>query len=90
MPVRDFIDAAGVRWQVWETRPTTGATALPGYETGWLTFEAGAQLRRLAPIPARWEQLPERELERLCHRAVDGRRWRRASPGALDDSPPPG
>lgn len=83
MAVRDFIDATGVPWRVWETRPTTDAIARPGYEAGWLTFESPAQLRRLAPIPAQWEQVPDEQLERLCRRAVDGRRRRVPMPPAL-------
>lgn len=78
MAVRDFIDGAGTRWRVWETRPAARAAAAPGYETGWLTFESGSMLRRLAPIPGGWEQLPDAELERLCRRATEGRRRRTA------------
>lgn len=32
---------------------------------GWLCFQNGAEKRRLAPIPAAWERLPEDELNRL-------------------------
>ena len=42
----------------------------PGLEQGWLVFESRAERRRLAPIPGGWEQLSERELEALCHRAA--------------------
>lgn len=41
------------------------ATLLRSLEGGWLTFESEAEKRRLVPIPAGWEQLPDPELERL-------------------------
>lgn len=37
----------------------------PGLADGWLCFGLGAERRRLAPVPARWEELPPPELERL-------------------------
>jgi hypothetical protein len=36
---------------------------------GWLAFACGATRRRLAPVPAGWERLPDAELARLCERA---------------------
>jgi hypothetical protein len=42
----------------------------PGYENGWLCFAAGGQRRRLAPIPADWEDCSERALEAHCARAA--------------------
>lgn len=43
---------------------------LPGYEQGWLCFEGGADRRRLAPIPAGWEDCDAAALEAYCRRAV--------------------
>lgn len=37
----------------------------PGYADGWLCFGQGGERRRLAPVPADWEDLPPHELERL-------------------------
>jgi hypothetical protein len=75
MASREFIDSAGESWLVWDTRPTTRARLDPVFETGWLTFESGPQLRRLAPMPSAWESLPDQELERLCRAATPvGRR----------------
>ena len=55
----------------------------PGLAAGWLCFEQGPERRRLAPIPQGWEQLVERELERLrdCASRVPGpeERQRRAT-----------
>lgn len=51
-----------------------------GYEEGWLTFESAASLRRLMPVPADWEELPDRQLERLGESAKPVvRRVRQAS-----------
>jgi hypothetical protein len=40
-----------------------------GRENGWLTFEAGAEKRRLSPIPDGWDHAPEDELARWLDRA---------------------
>jgi hypothetical protein len=40
-----------------------------GLSRGWLAFEAGADKRRLAPIPGGWEQLTDAELAILCAKA---------------------
>jgi hypothetical protein len=41
----------------------------PDLARGWLTFESDTEKRRLAPIPQRWETLPDSELTRLCQQA---------------------
>ena len=41
-----------------------------GLDSGWLAFESDRERRRLSPIPAGWEHVPESELERLCRRAA--------------------
>jgi hypothetical protein len=66
MAVREFVDVAGLPWRVWCTRPSSRVALMLGYEEGWLTFESAASLRRLMPVPAGWDDLPDRELERLC------------------------
>jgi hypothetical protein len=86
MASREFIDSAGEHWLVWDTRPTTRAWLDPSFETGWLTFGCGSQLRRLAPTPDGWETLPDRELERLCRSATPVER-RRTPPRAIDTPP---
>jgi hypothetical protein len=54
-----------MHWHVWNTVPISGAVINPGFEKGWLTFESeSGALRRLAPVPAEWEDLPA---ERLFH-----------------------
>lgn len=37
---------------------------------GWLCFETQGHKRRLAPIPADWEQFDPEDLERLCREAA--------------------
>jgi hypothetical protein len=70
MPSKDFTDASGMGWRVWNTVPVSGAVINPGFEKGWLTFESDAgALRRLAPIPAAWEQLPLNRLIDLLNLA---------------------
>lgn len=41
----------------------------PELAAGWLAFESPTERRRLAPIPAGWDQYSDAELERLCERA---------------------
>ena len=41
-----------------------------GLAQGWLTFDAGTQRRRLAPVPRAWEGLDDAELAALCRAAV--------------------
>ena len=41
-----------------------------GLSRGWLAFEADGDKRRLAPIPAGWEDLDESQLAELCRRAT--------------------
>jgi hypothetical protein len=70
MASKDFTDASGMNWCVWNTVPISGAVINPGFEKGWLTFESDSgSLRRLAPIPAGWEQLPADRLVELLRNA---------------------
>ena len=72
MPSKNFTDASGMSWRVWNTVPVSGAVINPGFDKGWLTFESGAgALRRLAPIPQDWEGLPTNRLEDLLNRAKE-------------------
>jgi len=70
MASRDFEDASGMSWRVWNTVPISGAVITPGFEKGWLTFESSSgALRRLAPIPEGWEHLPDDRLVILLRNA---------------------
>jgi hypothetical protein len=66
MPIREFRDSDGRLWRVWGTIPDHARTLGSLYETGWLTFESGPERRRLAPIPAGWEEAPPDRLGLLC------------------------
>ena len=48
-----------------------------GFELGWLVFESGDEKRRLAPVPAGWEQMTAHELRALCATAKPSHRWTR-------------
>jgi hypothetical protein len=41
---------------------------------GWLAFDAGQEMRRLAPIPDGWELMSDRQLLALCDTAEPARR----------------
>ena len=63
MASRNFTDPNGMIWQVWNTVPISGAVINPGFDKGWLTFESDTgALRRLAPVPAGWQDLTEERL----------------------------
>lgn len=83
MALREFADARGNSWRVWETRPASGRLR-DEFLHGWLTFErheraAGdaAIRRRLAPVPDGWADLPDDDLRRLCQAAQAERPRRR-------------
>lgn len=69
VPVREFSDPEGTRWKIWATYPTVGGIYSHGFEQGWLTFEAGTQRFRLAPIPARWENADEAKMRLMLKAA---------------------
>ena len=73
MPSKDFTDASGMQWRVWNTVPISGAVInAAGFENGWLTFESDAgALRRLAPVPAGWEHLPTARILELLRAAKE-------------------
>ena len=62
MALRELEDASGCRWRVWETAPARTTGLSERYQGGWLTFDCGAERRRLAPVPAGWEALPTERL----------------------------
>ncbi len=68
MPIRDFVDADGVRWNVWSTVPEMRGV-VGSMQGGWLTFESGEVRRRLVPIPANWHGASLGELRELCRKA---------------------
>ena len=72
MATRDFRDGNGLSWRVWSTVPISGAVINAGFDKGWLTFEsATGALRRLAPVPAGWEDVSNERLDLLCRAATE-------------------
>jgi len=69
MPIREFTDSKNVTWRVWTTKPGNANVVSAEYRDGWLTFDCGPVRRRLAPIPARWEEMSPERLELLCRMA---------------------
>lgn len=86
---RVFDDARGNHWHAFAVKSSTAIEerrALPeAFRRGWLVFESGDEIRRLAPVPENWEELPVEALRDLCQRASVSRR-RGASPPSGSDS----
>ena len=68
VPIRDFVDSAGIHWQVWSTVPVTEGVA-GAFRQGWLTFDSPIERRRLVPIPFNWQVATASELGAFCERA---------------------
>ena len=74
MAHRQFTDAAGVEWRVFQTDPTAfpadweqrAAMIHEEFLGGWLTFACTTETRRLAPIPPAWQDMPDEQLGFLC------------------------
>jgi hypothetical protein len=79
MALREFVDAQGRQWRVWETVPARAA-GLGELRGGWLTFDNGAERRRLAPVPERWTALADERLALLLRIAQPT-----SSPGVGND-----
>jgi hypothetical protein len=77
--LRDFRDAEGREWRVWEVRPgSTGRRINPErylgeYVKGWLAFECPQDdvRKRLPNHPADWIGMADADLDQLLPRAVD-------------------
>jgi len=72
--MRVLLDSTGVRWMVFEVKQPAGnderASYLPEeFGKGWLCFESSTSKRRLTPIPPRWREYGDEELERMLGRA---------------------
>ena len=92
--MRQFRDESGIEWKVSLTPRGSDAVSkehyLPeAYRGGWLVFESANEKRRLAPVPADWEQMPEADLAALCSKASTQPARARASAGAESKSDTP-
>lgn len=75
MAHREFRDAAGVRWEVWDVVPgaVTGTPLVAPREDlaeGWLVFRSATERRRLFQRPLGWERYNDEQLSFLCGFAV--------------------
>ena len=82
--MRFLTDAAGVEWTVFEVKRDTGArdrwTYLPEeFGNGWLCFESTVSKRRLTPVPPRWREFSDAELQRMLAAALPVNRPRGTS-----------
>jgi hypothetical protein len=77
MAARTFSDSDGNHWHVWEVTPGEHLDVserrrnfLPSAMAGgWLCFAGSSGKRRLYPVPPRWPDHSETELEGLCRAA---------------------
>lgn len=76
--VREFVDSTGRSWRAWDIVPDKLHTRTKDedylaqlYHTGWVVFEttAGDEKRRMYPIPDRWSELTDPDLEVLLRKA---------------------
>lgn len=87
---RVFDDLTGKRWHAFAVRPSSTSkerASLPdAFRGGWISFESDQEMRRLAPIPAHWEDAPIEDLRAMCDRAEVA--TRRVSPFPKDPGKP--
>jgi hypothetical protein len=88
MPIREFMDSAGVAWRVWATIPQVDAVYDEPLRSGWLTFESAGVRKRLAPIPRGWDVAPLKRLQLMCRAAEIVRRATGTSPLTPDPDAP--
>ena len=76
MPRRQFVDARGVEWLVFDVLPGTAPAAGPLTHAqlqaakAWLIFESAHERRRFSPLPLAWDEAAPEELERLLNYAT--------------------
>jgi hypothetical protein len=89
---RVFDDIRGRRWHAFAVRASDEMTERAGlpesFRQGWLVFESGDELRRVAPIPENWEEFSTEELRLRCHNAVGARRRTRSTEPPEDTENP--
>jgi len=59
-------------WTVFEVIPRPSFPVASAFRSGWLAFERGDEVRRLAPIPPDWENASESALAQMLERATPG------------------
>ncbi len=88
--MRVLRDSAGVQWTVFEVKRQSssrdGWKYLPEeFGGGWLCFESSLSKRRLTPIPPRWHDCTDDQLERMLGQAQAVNRSRASSEPRPED-----
>ena len=91
--IREFVDASGTLWRVWEVpAEQLNARARPGpfagdFEGGWLAFESAdaSERRRLPGYPSDWYHLANENIEALCRDAQPVTRRKRGTSAETDE-----
>lgn len=85
-------DIRGTRWFAFAVQPSSAGLehgGLPAsFRKGWLVFESANELRRVAPIPQNWEEMPSDELLLLCYRAPSSPRRTNSADAKEDPARP--
>jgi hypothetical protein len=73
--MRILTDEMGVEWTVFEVKRQSSSkdrwSYLPEeFGDGWLCFESTLSKRRLTPVPPRWREFTDEQLERLLGQAA--------------------
>lgn len=73
--MRILTDSAGTQWTVFEVKRQSNSkdrwSYLPEeFGDGWLCFESDVSKRRLTPVPPRWREYGDDELERMLGQAL--------------------
>ena len=76
--LKEFTDAKGVRWRVWDVNPTVHERVSRRFKRtslnipeAWLCFESSDVRRRLWPVPSGWDAFDDDGLCALCAQAED-------------------
>jgi len=88
--MRILTDTSGTEWTVFEVKRAADSqerwTYLPEeFGDGWLCFESNVSKRRLTPIPPRWREFSDEELQRLLQAALPVNRSRPSADNRAED-----
>jgi hypothetical protein len=71
---RVFDDIRGKRWHAFAIHAPSATVERAGlpesFRQGWLVFESADEVRRVAPVPPKWEDLSIDDLRLLCHKGA--------------------
>lgn len=89
--MRIFTDSTGREWTVFEVKRQSNDRAewsyLPEqFGSGWLCFESDSSKRRLSPVPQRWRETSDGDLQRLLQQAQPVARPRAAREEEANDA----